>query len=183
MQPINFPQTKDKKLAKSQPQYRPLPVDIIEGEKVRCPACKGAGTNILEASTCDKCKGRGVLQGFNKYIVKYQLSELEKAQVLLTGCIWFQQSGYGFNPILPSLDSPYGAVTVIYADKGEGKFDFWFPYDDEEGNHLQQLIENADPYLYIKSVLDAYPELTPEQLVFAEKSDMAIGPDGEIKTI
>ncbi len=182
MEPTTFPQASTK-LAKNQPQYRPLPVDIIEGNKVNCPACGGTGNNLLKAEPCDKCKGRGVFRDFNKYVFKYRLSNIELAQVLLTGHIWFQQSGYAFNPILPSVETPYGVVVIQYVEKESGKFDFYFPYVDGEGIEKHQLIEDADPYLYIKSVLESCPEYTAEQLFFVERPAIAVSEEGKIETI
>lgn len=86
MEAIKFPE-QNETLAKSQPQFRALPVCIrpINSEEPK----EGA-----------------------QYTVKYELSEVELAQILLTRSIYFSQFGFGFQPICPQIESPFGYLPI-----------------------------------------------------------------------
>jgi hypothetical protein len=182
MNPIEFPQ-QTTKLAKSQPQYRVLPVDIKElQERVICNHCKGQGkikqhSHDLFPATCPMCQGKKYLPVWSNFTCKYQLSAPELAQIIETGCLYISQTGYAFNPILPQIETPYGIVQIQYKHKEADKYDFWVPLNDE--GELQQLIDYT-PTQFIKTFLAAFPELTAEQIYFVERPEMAIDVDGNI---
>lgn len=182
MQPIKFPQ-QTAELAKSQPQYRVLPVAIKELQKrEQCNHCKGQGnikqhSHDLFPSTCPLCRGKKHLPVWSNFTCKYQLSPVELAQIIETGCLYLSQTGYEFNPILPQIETPFGTIEIQYKDKGTGKFDFWVPLDD--AGQTQQLIDYT-PTQFIATFLKAFPELTAEQIWFNERPELAVDENGNI---
>jgi hypothetical protein len=187
MNPIEFPQQTGK-LAKGQPQYRVLPIAIKElQERESCNACNGQGKikqhpHDLFPGTCPICKGKGHLPVWSSHTCKYQLSELELAQIIETGCIYIGQLGYGFNPISPSVESPFGSFPIQYKRKGPGLYDFWLTLIIDEQEQVQQ-VTDQQPTAFIESVLNTFPELTAEQLYFVERPELAVDEQGNITEI
>lgn len=152
MHPIEFPQ-QTAKLAKSQPQYRPLPVAISFASQ----------TDLK----------------WRRYTCKYELSPLELAQIAATGTIWLSQTGYGFNPILPQVETPYGVLIVQYKKVDKGLYDFWVPLTNEEGEFVHH-ITDAAPKGFIDWMLNNFPDITAENLYFEEKPALVIAEGGII---
>jgi hypothetical protein len=149
MEPIEFPQ-QNGKLAKSQPQFRPLPV-------------------CIRPMTEDPKDGA-------QFTVKYQLSEIEFAQFSLTKCFYFSQFGHGFQPILPQVESPFGVVVIKYDKIKNYEFKAWVPLD-QGGEHLVEAISARQ---LIDRILEAFPNLEAENLFFVERPKMAISANGLI---
>lgn len=184
MQPIDFKEATTK-LAKTQPQYRVLPVDIKELQpRETCNACKGQGkvkqhSHDLFPATCPICKGKGHLPVWSRHTCKYQLSELELAQIIETGCIYIGQLGYGFNPISPSVESPYAVIEIQYKLNSNNLYDFWIPVTVGEESEVRFIVDQI-PTEFIKMVLASFPELTAENLYFVEKPELAVDEQGNI---
>ena len=184
MEAIEFPQ-QTAKLAKTQPQYRVLPVDIKELQpREKCNACKGQGKikqhpHDLFPGTCPICKGKGHLPVWSNHTCKYKLSELELAQIIETGCIYIGQLGYGFNPISPSVESPYAVIEIQYKLNGNNLYDFWVPVV-QAGEQTTQLVVDQVPTEFIKMILQTFLELTAENLYFVERPELAVDEEGKI---
>lgn len=143
MQPITFPEATHK-LAKSQPQYRVLPVRV---------------TPIDEQS------------GINEYTCKYELSDLELAQINLTKTFLFTQTGNCFHPICPEVANRWKYLPIEY--KGNTA---WVPLANGE----TEMITALSPVLLLNNILARFPELAADSIYFFEKPELAIDEQGNI---
>lgn len=101
MNPIEFPEC-NSKLAKSQPQFKPLPIFIIPTED----------KNVFQ------------------FTGKYELSDLEIEQIIKTRSFYFSQFGSCFHPICPQIENPFGYCLVHYKKIEENVYSFWIPMSD-----------------------------------------------------
>lgn len=116
--------------------------------------------------------------GLAKYISKYELSDVELAQVLKTGTIYVQQFGHGYQNTLIQVESPFLVCKVIYLPVGEF-YDLTIPLDDKNVIFIKQVaLENL-----IDTVLNTVPNLTAEQIWFFRQPSLEVGEDGILKFI
>jgi hypothetical protein len=146
MNPIKFPE-QNGTLAKNQPEYRPLPICI-----------KPTETEDAFQYTC-----------------KYELTELELAQINQSKTFYFSQFGSCFHPILPQIENPFAACNVTFESLGNSYYNFWIPM--QNGTDLK--LFNIHITTAIAELM-LYSKLKSENLFFIEKPNMAISENGLI---
>lgn len=147
MEPIKFPEMTGS-LAKAQPQFRPLSVHIMD------------------------VPSEGV--GIKRFTTKYELSDLEIEQIIMTRSFYFGQIGNCFHPISPSVTSPFFAVEVLY-QKIENGYDAWVKANDG----TEYAFFGTDANELIRIILNKFMDLkTADQLYFREKSSLSVSEKG-----
>jgi len=146
MNPIEFPQQTGK-LGKGQPQYRVLPIAINQTDS----------------------------ESIYQYTCKYELTELELAQISQSKCFYFSQYGSCFHPIRPQVETPFGVCNITFEQLGDGYYNFWWDTQDGSVFKLTKIhITTAIAEIMV------FSKLKSEQLFFMEKPSMAIGESGLI---
>lgn len=143
MNPLKFPEATHT-LAKNQPGYRVLPVRLtpIDTEN-----------------------------GVNEYTSKYELSDLELAQINLTRSFFFTQTGNCFHPICPEVANRWRYLPIEYLGNTA-----WVPLDNGE----KEIIVGASAVLLLSAILSRFPELKADSIYFFEKPVMGIDEGGNI---
>lgn len=149
MEPLNFPEANNK-LAKSQPQYRPLPVYIAK---------------VSEGTPSEHFQFTG----------KYELSDLEIQQIIKTKSFYFSQFGSCFHPILPQVENAFGVCRVEYKKIDDQHYSFWIPLSD--GN--VQVLNNIPIELSIIEIM-SWANLKADEIYFIEKLDLGVDKNGNI---
>lgn len=151
MEPLNFKEATHK-LAKSQPQYRVLPV------------CIKRINSLLEEIPV------------YEYTCKYEFSNIELAQAMHTKSVYFTQTGSCFHPILPQLESHFGVLKVIYFQQPDGLYEFNIKLPDSAIDLKDIKLSEAIPT--ILELLNN--ELTAEQLYFEAKKTLGLDATGNL---
>lgn len=173
MNPIEFPE-QTTKLAKTQPQYRPLPVAIEIVKRYYCPECNGGGT--VGECICDRCKGAGVIATWSNYVCKYELSDLEIEQIIRTRSVYLSQSGHGFNPIYPSVESQFKCFIIHFDITEAGLYNIYVPMDNDTTLELLDLPKER----VLDAILSKVHNVTPDTIRFVERPKMAIDEQGNV---
>lgn len=149
MQPINFPQANNK-LAKSQPQYKPLPVyiEVINSGQ--------PGEHL-------------------QYTCRYELTDLDIEQLKKTRAFYFSQFGNCFHPILPQINTPFGVCNVSFEQLENGNYNFAIPMSSGG----IETLNNVPKDLAIDEIM-LWGNLTAEQIYFYEKPTSGIDEGGNI---
>jgi hypothetical protein len=148
MESIKFPEM-TRTYAKSQPQYKTLHVHEME---------------IQESGNGVKC-----------YTAKYQLSDLEIAQIVKTRCLYSVQIGNVLHPSSCRSESPFFGVAVPYYTDEDGLITA--SVKDHSGTHHK--FRSRDPSALIDTIMNKFSDITSaEHLCFIEQSSLSIGPEG-----
>lgn len=175
MKPIHF-EEETTTLAKTQTEYHPLPVSIEIVKIQECPSCKGSGDNEMATEKCEICLGEGNLGIWSNYACKYEFSELELLQINATKSMFISQSGWGFNPILPTVENRFKFCQVQYRKLFNG-YDLFIPMSD--GRVVE--LKNIEPKDVLNSIIEVALNLQPENIMFVEKTNLAIDETGIIE--
>lgn len=171
MEAINF-EGVNTQMGKGQPQYRILPVQTTEISPAEvCPDC--------EDWLCDDCKGTGIIKpAWNEYRCRYELNDMELAQIIKTKSFFLIQSGFGFNPIFPSVEDINQVLLIDYL-VAENMVECWVPLIDKTEAHLVA----PDPLSMVELICTSYPNLQPENLGFRERKTLGVNVNGDIEEI
>jgi hypothetical protein len=175
MEPINF-EGVNTQMGKGQPQYNIVPVQMVEITPAEvCYCCKGSGLDSVNFP-CDVCNGLGHTKpAWNEYRCRYQLNEMEIAQLLKNKCFYISQEGYGFNPILPLCEDVKNVILIDYQIT-DGIVEAWIPMADKTEMHTVA----PDPLSMVELICSAY-DLLPENLGFRLRYTTFVNEKGELE--
>lgn len=149
MKPVTFPES-NITLAKNQPQYLPLPIQL-NNDAPGMPAW-----------------------------AKYEMSEPEKAVFNRTNHLYIQQLTFsepiplreqpetvmGYHPIYPCVYNPWRNLPIKYEKTAFGIVEAWVPLVDDSEKYISA--RNYDEL--IELICLEFPELQPENLNFVMKN-------------
>lgn len=151
MTPVKFPE-QNQTLARSQPQYRTLPVRI---------------------ETPDEGKPEWI-----RFTAKYELNDLEIAQIIRTRSFYSSQEGFGFNPSSNMICKPWNGLVIEYRME-ESLCECWVPMEDGSKTH----VTTPDAPSMVDLLTESYPHLNADNLHFVERPELSINEKGEIEEL